>query len=163
MRSEYFGSIYVGCAELFQQTDTSIYRHIFKRRVANGSIQKTRKVYRQEFHNTTWNALSFLRCPQWRICGKSPGGRPPPLILSKKKNRRNQKSRQGKRKKRDTPPPPSSRETKVSSVNDFGANVFNLPNHSKKRYGCLPPFVTFRQFGKPQNTRTKIYLPNRHS
>ena len=30
------------------------------------------------------------------------------------------------------PPPPSSRETKVSSVNDFGANVFNLPKHSKK-------------------------------
>ena len=62
--------------------------------------------------------------------GGAQGGRPPPpLILLKKKNRRNQKSRQGKRKKQD---PPSSRETKVSSVNDFGANVFNLPNHSKK-------------------------------
>ena len=62
---------------------------------------------------------------------EEPGGAaPPPLILlKKKKNRRNQKSRQGKRKKQD---PPSSRETKVSSVNDFGANVFNLPNHSKK-------------------------------
>ena len=23
--------------------------------------------------------------------------------------------------------------------------------------------LTSRQFGKPQNTRTKIYLPNRHS
>ena len=54
---------------------------------------------------------------------------PPPLFCQKKKNRRNQKSRQGKRKKS---PPPSSRETKVSSVNDFGANVFNLPKHSKK-------------------------------
>ena len=61
--------------------------------------------------------------------GGAQGGRPPPLILLKKKNRRNQKSRQGKRKKKE---PPSSRETKVSSVNDFGANVFNLPNHSKK-------------------------------
>ena len=61
--------------------------------------------------------------------GGAQGGRPPPLILLKKKNRRNQKSRQGKRKKQD---PPSSRETKVSSVNDFGANVFNLPKHSKK-------------------------------
>ena len=67
---------------------------------------------------------------------EEPGGAtPPPLFCQKKKNRRNQKSRQGKRKKRDThtpPPPPSSRETKVSSVNDFGANVFNLPKHSKK-------------------------------
>ena len=94
--------------------------------------------------------------------GGARGGRPSPpyFVKKKKKNRRNQKSRQGKRKKQD---PPSSRETKVSSVNDFGANVFNLPNHSKKRYSCLPPFLTFRQFGKPQNTRTKIYLPNRHS
>ena len=31
------------------------------------------------------------------------------------------------------------------------ARHFNLPNHS------------FKQFGKPQNTRTKIYFPNRHS
>ena len=63
--------------------------------------------------------------------GRARGGRPPPLFCQKEKNRRNQKSRQGKRKKRDThtPPPPSSRETKVSSVNDFGANVFNLPKH----------------------------------
>ena len=61
---------------------------------------------------------------------EEPGGAaPPPYFVKKKKNRRNQKSRQGKRKKQD---PPSSRETKVSSVNDFGANVFNLPNHSKK-------------------------------
>ena len=30
-------------------------------------------------------------------------------------------------------------------------------------YGSLWPFLTSRQFGKPQkNTRTKIYLPNRH-
>ena len=66
--------------------------------------------------------------------GRAREGCPPPLFCQKKKNRRNQKSRQGKRKKRDThtPPPPSSRETKVSSVNDFGANVFNLPKHSKK-------------------------------
>ena len=63
--------------------------------------------------------------------GGARGGRPPPpyFVKKKKKNRRNQKSRQGKRKKQD---PPSSRETKVSSVNDFDANVFNLPNHSKK-------------------------------
>ena len=61
--------------------------------------------------------------------GGARGGRPPLILLKKKKNRRNQKSRQGKRKKQD---PPSSRETKVSSVNDFGANVFNLPKHSKK-------------------------------
>ena len=63
--------------------------------------------------------------------GRARGGRPPPLFCQKKKNRSNQKSRQGKRKKRDTHtlPPPSSRETKVSSVNDFGANVFNLPKH----------------------------------
>ena len=83
---------------------------------------------------------------------------PPPPYCVKKKNRRNQKSRQGKRKKRD---PPSSRETKVSCVNDFGANVFNLPNLSKKRYGCLSPFLTFRQFGKPQNTRTKKNLSSK--
>ena len=62
---------------------------------------------------------------------EEPGGAAPPpyFVKKKKKNRRNQKSRQGKRKKQD---PPSSRETKVSSVNDFDANVFNLPNHSKK-------------------------------
>ena len=64
---------------------------------------------------------------------EEPGGPPSPPYFVKKKNRRNQKSRQGKRKKNGNPPaPPSSRETKVSSVNDFGANVFNLPNHSKK-------------------------------
>ena len=64
--------------------------------------------------------------------GRAREGRPPPPpYFVKKKNRRNQKSRQGKRKKTG-PHPPSSRDTKVSSVNDFGANVFNLPNHSKK-------------------------------
>ena len=41
---------------------------------------------------------------------------------------------------------------------------FNLPNHSKQRMAvCDLSSVTSRQFGKPQNTRKKIYLPNRHS
>ena len=66
---------------------------------------------------------------------EEPGGAtPPPLILSKKKE--SQKSEKPARKAKKTghthPSPPSSRETKVSSVNDFGANVFNLPKHSKK-------------------------------
>ena len=67
---------------------------------------------------------------------EEPGGAtPPPLILSKKK-KESQKSEKPARKAKKTghthTPPPSSRETKVSSVNDFGANVFNLPKHSKK-------------------------------
>ena len=68
--------------------------------------------------------------------GRARGGPPPPLILSKKKE--SQKSEKPARKAKKTghthplPLPPSSRETKVSSVNDFGANVFNLPKHSKK-------------------------------
>ena len=42
------------------------------------------------------------------------------------------------------------------------ARHFNLPNRSKKPYGSLRPFLTSRQFGKPQNTRTKTNR-NRHS
>ena len=36
------------------------------------------------------------------------------------------------RAKNNGTPPPLLGETKVSSVNDFGVNVFNLPNHSKE-------------------------------
>ena len=32
----------------------------------------------------------------------------------------------------------------------------------KTAYASLRPFLTCRQFGKPQNTRAKIYVPNRH-
>ena len=39
----------------------------------------------------------------------------------------------------------------------------NLPNHSKKRHGYLRPFSTSRWHGKPQESGTKIHLPNRHS
>ena len=94
------------------------------------------------------------------VGGARGGPSPPPLILLK--NRIAEIRKAGKASEKNGTPP-SSRETKVSCVNDFGANVFNLPNLSKKRYDCLSPFLTFRQFGKPQNTRTKIYLPNRHS
>ena len=66
---------------------------------------------------------------------EEPGGAtPPPLFCQKKKE--SQKSEKPARKAKKTghthPPSPPSRETKVSSVNDFGANVFNLPKHSKK-------------------------------
>ena len=37
-----------------------------------------------------------------------------------------------------------------------------LPNHSKQ-HGNLCLFITSTQVGKLQNTRPKIYLPNRHS
>ena len=40
---------------------------------------------------------------------------------------------------------------------------FNLPNHSKKHMAVLRSFPTSSHFGKPQNSRTKIYLPNQHS
>ena len=63
---------------------------------------------------------------------EEPGGATPPLILSKKESQKSEKLARKAKKTGHTPPPPSSRETKVSSVNDFGANVFNLPNHSKK-------------------------------
>ena len=62
--------------------------------------------------------------------GGARGGRPLPLILFKKRIAEIRKA--GKASEKNRTPPPSSRETKVFSVNDFGANVFNLPNHSKK-------------------------------
>ena len=42
------------------------------------------------------------------------------------------------------------------------ARHFNLPNHPKKTHGYLRPFPTSRYDGKPQESRTKIHLPNRH-
>ena len=65
---------------------------------------------------------------------EEPGGAtPPPLFCQKKKeSQKSEKPARKAKKTGHTPPPPSSRETKVSSVNDFGANVFNLPKHSKK-------------------------------
>ena len=63
--------------------------------------------------------------------GRARGGRPPPLFCQKKESQKSEKPAR-KAKKTGHTPPPSSREAKVSSVNDFGANVFNLPKHSKK-------------------------------
>ena len=57
---------------------------------------------------------------------------PPPYFVKKKRIAEIRKAGKESEKNGTHPPPPSSRETKVSSVNDFGANVFNLPNHSKK-------------------------------
>ena len=65
---------------------------------------------------------------------EEPGGAapPPPLFCQKKRIAEIRKAGKESEKNGTHPPPPSSRETKVSSVNDFGANVFNLPKHSKK-------------------------------
>ena len=66
---------------------------------------------------------------------EEPGGAAPPPPYFVKKKRIAEIRKAGKESEKNgthTPPPPSSRETKVSSVNDFGANVFNLPKHSKK-------------------------------
>ena len=43
------------------------------------------------------------------------------------------------------------------------AKHFNFPNHFLAAYGSLRPFPTCRHFGKPQNSRTELYLSNRHS
>ena len=64
--------------------------------------------------------------------GRARGGRPPPPYFVKKKRIAEIRKAGKESEKNGTHPPPSSRETKVSSVNDFGANVFNLPKHSKK-------------------------------
>ena len=62
--------------------------------------------------------------------GGARGAAPFPLFCLKKESQKSEKP--ARQAKKTGPPPPSSRETKVFSVNDFGANVFNLPNHSKK-------------------------------
>ena len=64
---------------------------------------------------------------------EEPGGpAPPPYFVKKKESQKSEKPARKAKKTGHTPPPPSSRETKVSSVIDFGGNVFNLPKHSKK-------------------------------
>ena len=42
---------------------------------------------------------------------------------------------------------------------------FNLSNHSKQHIAVCGPslHLSSEKFRKPQNTRTKIYLPNRHT
>ena len=63
---------------------------------------------------------------------EEPGGAaPPPYFVKKKRIAEIRKAgKESEKNGTHTPsPPPSSRETKVSSVNDFGANVFNLPKH----------------------------------
>ena len=63
-------------------------------------------------------------------------GAAPPLFCQKKRIAEIRKA--GKESEKNgtppPPPPPSSRETKVSSVNVFGANVFNLLNIQKKMW-----------------------------
>ena len=63
--------------------------------------------------------------------GRARGAAPPPYFVKKKESQTSEKPAR-KAKKTGHTPPPSSRETKVSSVIDFGGNVFNLPKHSKK-------------------------------
>ena len=67
--------------------------------------------------------------------GRARGGRPPPPYFVKKK-KESQKSEKPARKAKKTghthPLPPSSRETKVSSVNDFGAMFLISLNIQKK-------------------------------
>ena len=63
---------------------------------------------------------------------EEPGGPPPPPYFVKKKRIADIRKAGKESEKNGTHPPPSSRETKVSSVIDFGGNVFNLPKHSKK-------------------------------
>ena len=52
---------------------------------------------------------------------------------------------------------------KASIVFPSAANGNSTRKNSNVNLSDLRPFLTSKQFGEPQNTGTKIYLPNRHS
>ena len=54
-------------------------------------------------------------------------------------------------------------ERNDKDASKLAARHFNLPNRSKTTPRSLRPFPTSRQYRRSQNTRTKVYLPNRHS